>query len=330
MHPRKSTVLFILLLTLTFSLIFYSALLLVRVGSETASIAKIDPGPPARWYLSMLGERIDSPFWLEVFAGAQEVISKKGSVVELVGPSSDAEKKTMDEYLDYAVGARPNGILAFVNNNPESEIALKTAQQKGIPVLTLENDPFPSLRQSFVGVSSYELGKRLGSLVYSCAGSTARVLVILDDTAVQSYESILLSSLQETVSSYLGIKVQTLVKEETQTYAYEEAVRRRIMDDPDLDVVICLNVEDTMRVTQTVIDLNQSDRISILAFRESPEILEYVRKGIIYAVVAVDAHEMGVKAAEAMLEYLENGHTNDYVITELHEVTSSTLETYRK
>lgn len=326
MHPRKSTVLFIVLLTITFSLIFYSSLLLIRVGSEAVSIARINPGPPAQWYLVMLGERIDSPFWLEVFAGAQEVVAREGSVIELVGPSSDAERKTMDEYLDYAVGARPNGILAYLNNNSETETAMITAQDKGIPVLALENDPFPGLRQSFVGVSSYELGKRLGSLAYACAGSTARVLVILDDTVIQTYESILLSSLQESISSYVGIKLLTLVKEDTQNFAYEEAIRRRIMEDPDLDVVICLNVEDTMRVTQAVIDLNQSDRISILAFRDSPEILEYVRKGIIHAVVAVDAHEMGVKAAEAMLEFLENGHTNDYVITELHEVTSATLE----
>ena len=164
--------------------------------------------------------------------------------------------------------------MAYVNNNPESKAALVTAQQKGIPVLTLENDPFHELRQSFVGISSYDLGSRFGNLVYMCGGSTARVLVILDSTVVKTYERIFLSSLQESVSLYEGIKIFTLGKGDTQSFAYEESIRHRIMEDPNLDVIICLNVEDTMRVTQAVIDLNQSTRISILAFRESPEILE--------------------------------------------------------
>ncbi|HPO03106.1 MAG TPA: substrate-binding domain-containing protein [Treponemataceae bacterium] len=330
MRVRRSTVLFIVLLIATFWLILYSSFLLLRVASGAAAIGKIDPGEPMRWHLVMIGERIDSPFWQEVFAGALEICSERDAVVELVGPALDADRKDTDEYLQYAVAARPNGILAFVDDREESLQALKTAALRGIPVISLENDAFPANRQSFVGVSRYALGNLLGGLVYTCGGATGHALVLLDEESVRSSESIMLSAIQDAVSSYPEIRVTALDRNSMKDMSRDEFLRHRILNDPDLDVILCLTAEDTVLATQAVIELNQSSRISIIAFRESREILDYVRKGIIQAVVAVDARQMGRKAADAMLEYLETGHSNDFVITDLHVITADSLERSRQ
>jgi ABC-type sugar transport system substrate-binding protein len=97
-----------------------------------------------------------------------------------------------------------------------------------------------------------------------------------------------------------------------------------------LDVIVSLRVEDTMLAAQSLIELNQTNRVSVVSFRESPEIYEYLRKGIVSAVVVVDARQMGRRAIESLVEYLDTGHTNDYVITDMHVVNAENLGVYRE
>jgi ribose transport system substrate-binding protein len=200
------------------------------------------------------------------------------------------------------------------------------AAKKGIPIITLERDLSNVSRQSFVGVSGYELGGILGGLVYDAVGPTGNALVVLDGASRGAAENTMLSSLQEKIQQYPGLLVQAFVVGSGGASNYDERVRRRILEDRSLDAIVCLNVEDTIRVAQTVVELNRIGRISIIAFRESDEIYDYVRKGIVRAVVIVDAKQMGWKAAEAMMEYLSTGHANDYVITEMHVVTRDTVD----
>jgi len=170
----------------------------------------------------------------------------------------------------------------------------------------------------------------LGGLIYEAAGPSGNAVILLDEGAMKSSENIMLASIQEAIQSYPDLHVSQLGFNNTKVIRNEEIIRQRILNDTTLNVIVCLNVEDTMRVAQAVVDLNRSDTITIIAFRENKEIIDYVRKGLIYAVVVIDAKQMGAKAAEAMLEFLDTKHANDYVITDMHVVKRDMVETYNK
>jgi ABC-type sugar transport system substrate-binding protein len=140
----------------------------------------------------------------------------------------------------------------------------------------------------------------------------------------------MLSGMREAVRQFSGISVVPLGSADFSGSGFEEAVRRRIMEDMSLDVIVSLRVEDTMLAAQSLIELNQTNRVSVVSFRESPEIYEYLRKGIVSAVVVVDARQMGRRAIESLVEYLDTGHTNDYVITDMHVVNAENLGVYRE
>jgi ribose transport system substrate-binding protein len=330
MATRKFTVTLIILVIITVSLVCISSFLLVNVSTRASSVARKRTGEGYKWHIMMIGQRIDSPFWQDVFSGAKAAGAKQHAIVELVGPASDADTKSPDEYINYAVAARVDGILAYVTDTDASLAALQNAERKGIPVITLDNDSVNSARRSFVGVSSYELGKILGGLVHDAAGSFGNALVILDRSSVKSSETIMLSAMQEAMQPYPYLHLSSTGVKGAKESGYEGFIRERILNDPGLSVIVCLNVEDTIRVAQVLIDLNKTDKISIVAFRESKEIFDYVRKGIVYAVVVIDAKQMGQKAAEGMIEFLETKHANDYVITDMHVVTRNSPELEQK
>jgi len=325
----KNTV-FIVLLGITAALILGSAFLQLRVGVNAAKSAKIDPGKTYRRYVMLIAERRDSPFWQMVYAGALEAAEELDCVVEMVGPVSDADRRTADEYLNYAIAARVDGILSYIHDDAPTRENLELASKKGIPVITLENDSVSSSRISFVGVSSYELGKLLGEQLVRVGGTPSRALILTDGSAWKSSENIMLSGLREAVRLYSGISVVPLGSAGYTGSGFEEAVRTRVMTDPELDVIVSMRVEDTMLAAQMLIELNRTNRVSIISFRESPEIYEYLRKGIVSAVVVVDARQMGRRAMESLVEHLDTGHANDYVITDMHVVTAENLGVYRE
>ncbi len=328
MHTRKTAILITLLISITLCLLLISTVLLLRIGTRAADVALREADSDFRWHLVMIAKRTDSPFWRSVYEGAREEGIARGAAVELVGPSSDADKRTDAFWLDYAVAARANGALSYLFDSPETREALALANRRGIPVISLESDTVPDARQSFVGVNSFELGKLLGSIIVESVDKTGTALVLLEDADGHGPEAIMLSAIRDTVRSRSSI---TVLPFDTAggTEGFEASIRQRLLEDRNLDAVVCLNVEDTMRAAQAVIELNQADRVSIIAFRESKEILDFVRKGVVRSVVALDAAQMGRKAVDAMIELLETGHANDYVITDMHVLDRRNLAASR-
>ncbi len=325
MQRRRSTILLLSLLGVTSVLIIVSLFVLLGATSRVALSHRVPQGESLKYHIVMIGRRTDSPFSREIYQGAVDSASSLNAVVELIGPVNDADRTTFAEYMDYAIAARASGIISFVVDELSMLEPIRQAASKGIPVVTLENDAINSPRQSFVGVSSYELGRLLGNLVLDAAGESARVVVLLDNEVASSPENIMLSSMREAVQKNAGIRIIPMGISYRSEIVVDETIRRIILNDPEIDVIVSLSVEDTLRVTQAVIDLNRSDRVSIIAFRESEEILEFVRKGLIHAAVVIDAKQMGRRAMEAMVEFLEKKHANDYIITDMHVVTKQNL-----
>ena len=68
-------------------------------------------------------------------------------------------ERTTGEKLRMAIDAGVDGIILNGDGSPEVEALVKEARQKGIPVVTALNDGAEDIRQCFVGVNSYNLGK---------------------------------------------------------------------------------------------------------------------------------------------------------------------------
>lgn len=326
MPVRRSGIVLGFLLILTVVLIAASLAVLVSITRRALSEQRPGTEEAHRYHLVLVARRIDSPFWQEVYQGAREAGFSSGAVVELSGPASDAERTSFEEYMDYAVMARAHGIISYIRNSEQASVSIKQAAERGIPVVTLENDAVGSVRQSHVGISGYELGRIFGTLTSSVLDSGGKALVILDNQVPLSAENLMLSSMREQLVGQGNIVLQPLAVASGGQLSPDEIIRRTLIEDSDIDLVVTLTVEDTIRVAQAVIDLNRSNRISILSFRESPEILEYVRKGLIQTVVAINAQQMGRLAVESMLEYLETGHANDYVLTNLFMIDRINIE----
>lgn len=324
MNKKKiGYLIFVSLIVITTALIFSSLFLQLKVSAKVGRLGTNDNDTSYTKYIALIAETKNSPFWQEVYKGAREAAEVAGYVVELLGPSSDAEKKTIDFYFEYAIAAKADGIISFVDKDFEEKNILK-ATSKGTPLIVLENDGLVNTRISFVGVSSYELGRLFGESLNTLEQNPLKILLLSEQN---NLGSIMFSGLKSTLNSNKSTFFVSLEKKDLDRLLYEEVIKKSLIKD-DINTIISLRIEDTILAAEALIELNLTNQISIIAFRDSPEIYTYIQKGLVHSVIVADAFQMGFKAMQSMIEYFSSGHTNDYIITDLHVLNSTIIKDF--
>ena len=94
------------------------------------------------------------------------------------------------------------------------------------------------------------------------------------------------------------------------------------------DVLVCLNVVDTISAYQCVRDYNLVGKVKIIGYYSSPEILEGIQKGVIQSTIMVNAQEAGRLCMEAMEEYLSQRYTSEYFPVSVELINEKNVDAY--
>ncbi len=283
-------------------------------------------------YYVIITDNHKNSFWSSVHEGAVEEASGSGAFVEMFGEnlSVDYDK---EDLMEIAVDAKVDGIIVEADESARMQECIRRADEAGIPVVTALSDNPESLRQSYVGVNNYNLGREYGDQICEIAekkGQDAyRVLVLLDAEKEGSSQNIVISAIQEMLQSKKmdkTIAVETAQIESGSMFAAEESIRDIFMQSEQLpDIIVCLNEQNTTCVYQTVVDYNKVGQIEIVGYYESPTILSAIKKEIIHATISIDAKQMGKYCVEALNEYIENGRVSDYYDVDASLINAETL-----
>jgi ribose transport system substrate-binding protein len=276
-------------------------------------------------------DRTDPAYWAEVYRGAREAASRFSAVVEKAGDER-AGAYDAGDYIDIAIASGVDGIAVYVGDAEEITPHIDSAIEAGIPVVALENDAVMSKRSACVGVNGFELGERFGELILERGRAETEVTLLVDTVKARrnAMQDLILAGIREVLYARPDIRVRNVVVERTNPFRTEETIRDLFLsDETKLDVLVCLNAEDTVRAAQTLIDLNRVGDVSIIGYRENGEVLDYIHNGVVFAAVASDAYRLGSDAAESLHELLIQGWTNEYQTTTLSVVRIDNVDSYR-
>ncbi|MBQ8199293.1 MAG: substrate-binding domain-containing protein [Lachnospiraceae bacterium] len=284
-----------------------------------------------KYYVIIADDKKNS-FWQSVHEGAAKEASGSGAFVEMFGENLSVDY-SKEDLMKIAVDAKVDGIIVEADESAKMQECIRQAKEAGIPVVTALSDNPESLRQSYVGVNNYNLGREYGNQICQIAkekGQGAyRVLVLLDADKEGSSQNIVISAIQEMIQSgdVSGtVSLETAQIESGSMFAAEESIRDIFMQSEQLpDIIVCLNEQNTTCVYQTVVDYNKVGQVEIVGYYESPTILSAIKKDIIHATISIDAKQMGTYCVEALNEYIENGRVSDYYDVDASLINAETL-----
>lgn len=282
----------------------------------------------------MIVDSPDSQFWQAVYTSAKKTAADNNVLLEIMGTDRSAAYDKLD-YMNMSIASKVDGIILQYNGENGLEQAINSAENSGIPVVTVMSDAVHSGRQSFVGVSDYQLGMAYGEIVARYVDKDTKKILIfqkrdIDDmNESQIYTQISNAAQEAAGTEEISIKGRNLLS--TGTFETEEAVTDIFQQRHNIpDILVCMDEETTECARQAVLDFNLAGKVKIIGYYISEDILAAVEKGVISATCDMDTTQLGQYSVEALTNYIKDGRTNSFYNVDINFLDREAVQKMRR
>lgn len=332
---KNRTNLFVFLAAVCILVVFYMTGESYYEGLTGKSRQQEESGEVYRYKYDMIVDSPDSSFWQAVYGCAQDCAQKNDAILELKGSGKENDYTKLD-YMNMSIASNADGIILQYSGEQGLEAKINEAVQKGIPVVTVMGDAVHSKRQSFVGVSDYQLGSAYGEKVAEyVTEDTQSILILLKKNIDDMNQSQIYTQISNAAQAKAGadaeIKVTGKNLLSAGTFETEEAVTDIFQQkDKVPDILVCMDEETTECARQAVLDFNLAGKVTIIGYYSSEDILTAVEKGVISVTCDVDTDQLGKYTIEALTEYQKDGRTNSYYNVDINFLDKDAVQAMRR
>ena len=332
---KKRYVILAVSLLLFFVIAFVYSIIYFHKAYMTTSLSKsglVENTKKWEYHFAIIAQNTDDPFWQSVRKGAFDAAKEFNVAVEFNGPRFASVDEQL-QYIDIAIASRVDGIATHVLDERLVTPLIDKAVNSNIPVVTVESDARNSKRQSFVGITNFQLGFEGGKLITEAKDGKAQVAVILNnysDEGENVMHNLKVQGFLDAVKASPGVEIKTVQTSKMGIFSAEEVTQDILNKYPDVDAIFCTSSKDTLGAAQIVVDFNRVGDITIIGYDDLHEILRYVEKGVVYGTVVSDPVNIGYESIKALYEIKKKNRTSAYVDTGVHVVTRKNLEEYKK
>lgn|GEM_PF-191575 len=308
-------------------LITATSIFLIRVENEDYGVNLAKP----KYHFYFIGQNSVDPFWKEVKKGIESAGKKYNVVVEYNAPRFNNPQDEI-KYLDIAITSNVDGIITHVSNGPDFTRLINNAYEKGIPIITIENDDKNSNRNAFVGTNSFVLGQEAAKLMIEATNGKANIAIIVSneyelDTVSHGLK---MNGFLSTIKDYPNMKVVNTYTSKMGILSAEEITQSIINSGDSVNAIYTTNSVDTIGSAQLIVDRNKVGSVMLVGYGDTDTILRYIEKGIIYGTVMSDPYKMGYESLKAIIDIKEKNNVSTFIDTGVKVITYDTLIEYEK
>lgn len=247
---------------------------------------------------------LDNVYWQECACGIAAADQELGTATRIIGPQS-TEDFTVEilGHMEDAIAANPDGIMGYAGVEGMFPL-IDRAVAQDIPFLAVDSDAPETARAAYVGTDLYALGYQAGETMVQLTGGSASIGYLCSSYSVQG-EATAFDSFQDAISDFHMEIVATAEGGVTVDTA-EEAALAMLAEHPEITAVFCTanyNITGVARAKET---LGRDDLI-LVGVDDTEENLEFVRKGVIDALLAQSPYQMGYRSVYLMKECVDQG-----------------------
>lgn len=282
-----------------------------------------------RFHFVMITQATDDGYWNQVHAGARMVADSKNVALEYF-ESSFLDLKELERFLEMSILSSVDGILISVPKDPNFKALINEAGQKGIPVVALSDESDGAKRVTLVGVNTYDLGFKTGQALKKSVSGNVKIAVLVNSSFSESNYHRYLKGIQDAIRGEAGLQLKLILTSKGSSISAEEQTQTILTYHPEIQVIICSSAGDTLGVAKVVVDLNRVTSITIIGSGLTSEIANYIKRGVIWGVLADDPKELGYQGMSTLICVREGKSIREHYDMPLFLITNHNLATYRK
>lgn len=302
---NKVSVFIILFILYILAFVIFSIFVINSSGTKTK-----DSDSLRNYHILVIGEYQNRDYMEEMFKGIKSKSANYNVICELKVPKSEAENKNIQELFDYATYVNADGIIAYINN---PELVIKQPYRIDgsiIPVVTTGQFA-PGVNQtSFIGNSSWELGKIFADETKKMLNFSGNIHILKPKSYNAIVNSNIINSFNSEVKNFANLNVSILEKYDD---IHKIAENKSETKKTDKVAIICLDQDDTINVAQLLTEYYKDNKIMLIGFGNNETCRLYLSKKVISELIYLNPVKIGETALNELFEYRTKGYSNSYV-----------------
>lgn len=266
------------------------------------SVIPVKQVSPKRLKLVMMSP-LDHPFWKTVRQGAlyaQTELKTKNVDIEYIGFEKTDHR--FNETLNQKIDEGCDGLIlpGFVS---DIDKCILRANQKGIPVMAFNCDfPAGTKRLSYFGPNVHAAGTTVGELLVKGIDGEGQVAIFRGDYTT-TINQIRCSCVKKVLAKHKKIKIVTEIDDVITNDTVYEKMKELLNYYPDLSGVIIIS-GGAPGAAKAIEELGRVGKVKLICFDYDDEIIELIKKGIVYAAMGQDPFGQGHDPIIYMYNYL--------------------------
>ncbi len=286
-------------------------------------------GPVLKYRFMMIAQDMGSTFWQQVRSGAEIAGEEYAAAIEFSGSMIRDEEAAL-ELMNIAIASRVDGIVVYVTDDSNFTPLIDKAVSMGIHVVTIESDDKNSMRHTFVGPNSYTAGYYGGNLVEEATDGQANAAIIIGGNYACNNDAkiSLLKGFDDSALTSPSIRYQPFEPSNAGYFAAETVIRQIVIDHPEINTVVCTDLDDTLEAVQVLIDLNKESDVTVIGYGNTPQIREYIKNSNLYGSVYEDPKETGYQSIKRLVQSITGQNPPSSISTGVFTITRDNLVSY--
>lgn len=253
-----------------------------------------------------------SEFWNSAFAGANAAKTEYNIDLHITGPETEEQYDRQNNMIDQAVRDGADAIIFSAISYSENAAAIDAAADAGVKIIVIDSDVDSDKVDVRIGTDNVQAGRMTGNAVLDTDDDEICVGIVnfgLGTRNGQEREE----GLREVLESDPRVTGIYRVNVEATPEAAGIGVQILLNDHPEIDVLVGLNEMLAVGTARAVDNMNLSDSIRVVGFDTNVECVEFMRHGVVSALIAQNPYAMGYLGVEYAWKVLQGEHFDNDV-----------------
>jgi ribose transport system substrate-binding protein len=263
-------------------------------------------------------------FWVTVKAGADSAGKEFGAEVIWKGPTQETDIAgqiaIIEDYINKGIDA-----IVFAACDAQGLIpVIEQAQQKGIPVITIDSGVDSDIPISFIATDNILAAQQAAQRLAELIGATGKVACIpfIPGAATSNWRE---QGFVEEIKKYPDVELLAIRYSQSEVAVGMAVTEDILTAHPDLTGIFAANEAGTIGVIQALKTKNKIRQVKVVGFDAASNEVKALQAGEIDALIVQDPFKMGYEGVKAAMMTMKRESVPKRIDTGVYVVTRENL-----
>lgn len=274
--------------------------------------------------VSLIVKMKHGDYWRTVKMGAE--VAAKEFDVNLNFYAADYEEDVLAQinFVSQSIKEETDALILSASDYKALSGITDKAANLNIPVITIDSEVMSSGVKSFIGTDNYEAGKQAAQQLIKLTGEQSKIAMMGSVIGARNLEQREKGFLDEIAKHPQVVLVAKEYCFSNQNLA-SDLTKKIVQNNEQLDGIFALTGLAANGVANTIEVLDLSGKVKVVAFDNTPEVMEHVQEGGVQATIVQNPYNMGYLGVKYAVEALQGEDVPRRIDTHTQVITQENM-----